>query len=108
MPDQTPKPGCLMPGLWLGGAALATLICGAIVGIGASGSESDGVAAANIAAGPFGFAWGGMLSAAIIHLAWKRASSGVRVGGPLGCGCLGAIVMIVGVVVFFAAIFPAL
>ena len=97
-----------MPGLWLGGALLMTLICGAIVGVGASGSESDGVAATQLASLPFGFVWGGLLSAAIIHLAWKKASAGVRIGGPLGCGCLGAIVMIGMVVVFFTAIFPAL
>ncbi len=97
-----------MPLLWLGATLLITLVCAVVVGIMGSGSESDGVEAAQLAAAPFGFVWGGLLSAAIIQLGWKRASTGVRVGGPLGCGCLGAIVMIGGIIVFFAAIFPAL
>ncbi len=105
---EPPKPGCIMPLVWLGVTLLITLICGVVVGGMASTSETKGVEAAQLAALPFGFVWGGMLSAVIVQLAWKRATPAVRIAGPLGCGCLGAIVMIGLIIVFFAAIFPAL
>jgi hypothetical protein len=57
---------------------------------------------------PFGFVWSGLLAAAIMQFGWKKASPGMRAGGPIGCGCLGAIVFIGLIVVFFTAIFPSL
>lgn len=107
-PVAPPKPGCLMPVVWLVATLVITLVCAVVVGGMASTSESKGVEAAQWAAMPFGFVWGGLLSAVLVQLAWKKASPAVRVAGPLGCGCLGAIVMIGLIVVFFAAIFPAL
>ena len=108
-PDpEPPKPGCLMPAIWLGATILITLICAVVVGGMASQSETDGVQATQIASIPFGFVWGGLVSAAILQFGWKKASPGMRAGGPLGCGCLGAIVMAGLVVVFFTAIFPSL
>jgi hypothetical protein len=109
--QQAPAPkkaGCLMPVIWMILAFLGTLIAAAGVGIAAYNSESAGVQATQIAAIPFGFVWGGALAAAIIQLFWKKASTAVRVAGPIGCGCLGAIVFVGLVVVFFAAIFPSL
>jgi len=108
---QAPAPkkaGCLMPVIWMILALLGTLITAAAVGIAAYDSETAGVQATQIMAIPFGFVWGGALAAAIIQLFWKKASTAVRAAGPIGCGCLGAIVIVGLVVVFFAAIFPAL
>jgi hypothetical protein len=97
-----------MPLVWLGVALFVTLVCAAGVGVMASGSETDGMNATYMASLPFGYVWGGVLAAAIIQLGWKKASPGVRIGGPLGCGCLGAIVFAGLIVVFFTAIFPSL
>lgn len=107
-PEKPKKPGCLMPVLWLVVTILVTLICAAFVGLMAADSESQGVQATQIVALPFGFVWSGLLAASIIQIAWKKASTAVRVAGPLGCGCLGGIIMILLVIVFFTAIFPGL
>lgn len=45
---------------------------------------------------------------ALITWFMKKAGGGVRYGAPLGCGCLGGILMVVLVVVFFRFIFPSL
>jgi hypothetical protein len=106
MDEPAEKPGCLMPLVWLAVGSLVTCAgIGVVAGLG-SNSESDGVMAANWAAGPVGFALAGMLSAVVTH--FVATSAGVRIGAPLGCGCLGAIGMLVAVAVFFTAIFPAL
>jgi hypothetical protein len=107
-PEKPKKAGCLMPVLWLVVTFLVTLVCAAFVGLMAADSESKGVEATQVVALPFGFVWGGLLAASIIQIAWKKASTAVRVAGPLGCGCLGGIIMILLVIVFFSAIFPAL
>jgi len=97
-----------MPGLWLGLTSVATLISLAYVAFAACNSESAGIRAAGIVALPLGMFWGGMLAAIIVQFAWKKASSGVRIAGPIGCGCLGGIILLVLVLLFFAVIFPAL
>jgi hypothetical protein len=107
-PAGEKKPGCLMAGIWLTLAAVVTLITLAYVGFAAYNSESAGVTAAEIMALPFGFAWSGALAAVIIRLGFKKAGTGLRVGGPMGCGCLGGIVLLLLVLLFFAAIFPSL
>ena len=48
----------------------------------------------------------GGLTALIVHFASRN--TGIRIGVPAGCGCLGAIGGVVGVGVFFAVIFPML
>lgn len=102
------KAGCLMPGIWLGVAAFLTLGgLGAIL-LGAMDSERAGVAMTWVAAAPLGLGWAGALAALVIHLFIKKAGAGVRVGVPIGCGFLGAIVTFVLVAVFFAVIWPEL
>jgi hypothetical protein len=102
------KPGCLIPGLWAGFAALVTLAAIAFVGIAAAGSESRGVRAAYLAALPLGLAWGGLIASLVMHLAFKKAGTGARIGGSLGCGCLGGIILLALALFFFTAIFPSL
>lgn len=106
--EEAPKKGCLMPGIWLGASALVTLVGLAFLGIAASGSERDGVMATWIVAGPLGLVWAGSLAGLITHFAFRRGSTAVRAGVPLGCGCLGAIALFGLVFVFFAAIWPSL
>ncbi|MFH1437475.1 MAG: hypothetical protein ABIJ56_17345 [Pseudomonadota bacterium] len=107
-PAEPPKPGCLIPGIWAGIAAVVTLIALVLVAIMASGSETAGVNATTLASLPVGVVWGGSLASVIIHLAFKKASSKVRIGAPIGCGCLGGIFLLALVFIFFQAIFPAL
>lgn len=103
-----PKAGCLMPGVWLGISTLVTIGGLAFLGIMASGSERDGMDAAYIVAGPLGIVWAGCLAAIIVHLAMKRASTGVRVGVPIGCGFLGGVTLFGLILLFFAVIWPEL
>lgn len=95
-----------MPIVWAVIGALTVCGSAAWTGIAASGSESAGVTAATMSAGPFGFGLAGAFVALIVHFASRN--TGVRVGVPLGCGCLGAIAGVFGVGFFFAAIFPSL
>lgn len=95
-----------MPIAWGIAALVIGLLCVVAVAFAGMGSESAGMSAAYMAAGPLGFVCSGAAGAAIIHLAVK--SGGARIYGPFGCGCLGAIALALGTFVFFAAIFPAL
>jgi hypothetical protein len=104
--EPTEKPGCLMPLAWLAVGSFTTCLGIGVVAAAGSQRESDGITAANWAAGPIGFALAGMLAALVVHFAAKTA--GVRIAVPFGCGCLGAVGMIGAVTFFFAAIFPAL
>lgn len=107
MEEGAPKPGWLMPILWV--VVGAVTVCGGASAIGmvaVSGSESDGVAAATFATGPIGFGLAGALAGLVTHFVAK--SAGVRVAVPIGCGCLGWIGASLATVFFFAAIFPAL
>ena len=106
--QEAPRPGFLMPGIWLGVAALVTLAMVAYVGMMAWGSESAGVQATYRAALPLGTVWAGSITALAVHLFYKKGSRGVRVGVPLGCGCLGGLILFGMIMVFFVAIFPAL
>ncbi len=103
-----PKKGCLMPGIWLGISALVSLAGLAYLGISAYGSESAGVTATWIVSGPLGLVWAGSFAAVIVHFAFRRGSTAVRAGVPIGCGCLGAVACFALVFVFFAAIWPSL
>ena len=59
-PDPVASPGCLMPIVWLIAGGLMVLLSALALVAAASGSESDGVSAAWIAAGPIGFGCAGM------------------------------------------------
>ena len=106
VPDVDP-PGPLSPLIWSGVALFGT--CAGIGGLGlaVADSESAGVMASMIVAGPLGFIWAGALAAIVLHFI-KKAGRGVRLGAPFGCGCLGAIGMGLIAFVFFAVIFPEL
>jgi hypothetical protein len=107
-PAEKKKPGCLIAGIWLALAAVVTLIALVYVGFAAYNSESGGVMATQIMSLPFGFVWGGVLAAIIIQFGFKKAGTGIRVGGPIGCGCLGGLVFLLLVFIFFTGIFPSL
>ncbi|MBM4090510.1 MAG: hypothetical protein FJ276_13970 [Planctomycetes bacterium] len=106
--DVPGKAGCLMPSIWLGLGLLATVAGVGFVAVMAAESERDGVTATLIAAGPIGLAWVGMLAAAVIHLAYKRASTPVRVVVPIVCGVAGGLGAFALALVFFSAIWPSL
>ncbi len=103
-----PKPGFLMPGIWLGVAVLVTLVMGGYVGFAAWRSETAGMQATYAAAWPLGTVWAGAITALAVHLFYKKGNKGVRVGVPIGCGCLGGMILFGLIFVFFATIFRAL
>jgi len=106
MEPEEAKPGCLMPVGWAIAAGIVACGGGGAVGFAGAGSESAGVSAAYMAAGPIGFALAGAMGAGVVHFASRNAS--VRAGVPVGCGCLGGVALFALTFVFFAAIFPAL
>lgn len=106
MADLEEKPGCGMPIAWFITSGLIFLIGAAAVGAAAYRSESGGVSAAYMAAGPLGFVCSGAAGAFVIHFLVKSGEG--RVWGPFGCGCLGAGLIGIGTWIFFTAIFPSL
>lgn len=104
--EEEAKPGPLLPLAWAAAAIFVTLVAAVGVGVMASGSESAGVSASQLAAGPTGFVCSGAVAALVVHFASR--SAGVRIGVPIGCGCLGGIGAFVMLVVFYAAIWPSL
>lgn len=104
---ETPPTTWKMPLLWLGLAALSVLCGGVGAGAAAYSSESAGVSASYLVTGPICFFSGGALGAVALHLLVKKAGP-ARSFGPVGCGCLSAMVGVALMVFFFAAIFPAL
>ena len=113
-PDPTPDPGNdagpapYIPLVWVVLTLIVAFVCCAGVGVSAYDSESAGVVASQVAAFPLGFALAGTIGAIGIHFGMKQASTPIRVGGPVGCGCLGGLAMVALAVLFFVAIFPAL
>lgn len=99
-------PSPLMPIAWAVVALVVTLASVACVGVFASGSESDGVFASNVAAFPLGFGCSGAAAALVVHFVVKRGP--LRTAAPLGCGCLGGVGLLAGLFVFYAAIWPSL
>ena len=106
--QESSQPSKLMPMVWLALALLGTLVAGAGIGISAADSESAGMIAAQIAAFPLGFVLGGALAGLLIHYGIKRATTLLRVLGPLGCGCMSGMLMLSLFITFFTVIFPAL
>ena len=106
--DEFPeeRPGLLMPGLWMAAAAVTTLAVVGAVGVMGYGSESAGMLASNLAAFPLGFVCTGAAVAVIVHFVVKGGP--LRLAVPMGCGCLGGIGLLVGLSVFYAAIWPSL
>ncbi len=86
---------------------LATLVGGAVVGIAAYDSESAGMTASYVVAGPVGFFWGAGLGALIGRFAMKDKPGPGKIA-PYGCGCGCAVFLGVGLVFFMVAIFPSL
>jgi hypothetical protein len=107
VPADPPPPKPMFLVLWLLGAALATLVGGAVIGVAASGSESAGVNASYFVAGPVGFFWGAAVGALIAHFGLKKKLTARR-AAPVGCGCGCAVFLVIGLIVFMTAIFPAL
>ena len=105
--EESTKPGLMMPIVW-GVLALVfcTLSCAGI-GLAAMGSESAGMAAAQYASFPICFFASGALGALIFHFAIPRPSP-ARIAGPIGCGCGGAILGMMALIIFFSAIWPSL
>ena len=101
-------PSWIAPIVWIGVALLVTCFGIAGVGLAIADSESAGMTATMLAAFPLTFVWGGAIGALITQLAWRKTSSGIRIGAPFGCGCLGGLAGGALAFVFFAAIFPAL
>jgi hypothetical protein len=95
-----------MPIAWA--AVGAVLVCGggAVTAALATQSESAGVQAATLCAGPAGFGIAGALAAVVTHFVVRRGRA--RVAVPFGCGCLGAVGAVGATLFFFAAVFPAL
>ncbi|GDX80829.1 hypothetical protein LBMAG42_26400 [Deltaproteobacteria bacterium] len=104
VPDEGPS--FLMPGLWMAATALVTLAVVGAVGVMGYGSESAGMLASNLAAFPLGFVCTGAAVAVVVHFVVKGGP--LRLAVPMGCGCLGGIGLLVGLTVFYAAIWPSL
>lgn len=106
--EAGPSPSLLPPALISGVAGLTLLLSLAGIVVMAIDSESAGVQATMIAAFPIGFALTLFLMVWVAHFFFKRSSSVVRLGVPVGCGCGAGLFSVLLAVVFFAAIFPAL
>ena len=108
-PGQPPvsPPSKLALALWLLAGVFATLVGAAIVGVAAADSESAGVNAAYLVAGPVGFFWGAGIGAVLGYTLWKN-KPGARKAAPPGCGCGCGLFVAAGLFVFMVAIFPAL
>ncbi|MFT5687001.1 MAG: hypothetical protein ACI8RZ_007958 [Myxococcota bacterium] len=98
----------MMPLAWTAFALLGCMAACLGVGGSAANSETLGVQAAQIAAFPLGFVLAGLLGGLIVHFAVKRGTTLLRVLAPMGCGCIGGLITLVGVFFFFTAIFPSL
>lgn len=92
-PPPAPKRSLWMPMAWLLLVFLGS--AGACAGIGASlqRSEDAAILATQISAFPLGFVLCGALAGLIVHFGVRRATTLLRVVGPLGCGCLGGVVL---------------
>ncbi len=101
------KPGCLTPIIWFVLGALLTPVGVAAIAIAANEGEEEGVVATLISSFPLGFLWAGFWGALAFHFLTPQ-SKGARIGGPFGCGCLGAVVLLVMTFFFFATIFREL
>ncbi len=106
MSEEKRKPGCLWPAAWLVLCLLGTVVAGVAVGMSGYNSESAGVLAAKAVAFPIGLLWTGALVALVVHLA--KAGKGIRIGAPLGCGCLGGVFFLVALLLFFGGIWQSL
>ena len=88
-----------------------TLLCccggGGLTAALGSQSESDGVAAAYAVTGPLCCSLAGLLGA-VPGLFALKGKIPLKIGLPIALGVAGGLVGVVGVVVFFEAIFPAL
>ncbi len=103
MPPSEPegtKVGLIIAGIWL---AFGFLGC---VGTGIAGamSESLGVSVSYLGIPLF---FGG-LSAILAAPFLQKKGSGVAIGVPIGCGCLGMMAAGISLGVFFTAIWPSL
>jgi len=96
-----------MPVVWIVLTLLVTLGSVGGVGFAISTSEEAGKTAALVAAFPLAFCWSALLAALGLQL-FKKGGTGVRVGLPLGCGFLGALVFFGLVAGFLLVIFPQL
>ena len=106
--SSAPSRSMLMPLGWVAVAGLVSIAACAGIGLGVNDSESAGVLAAQLSAFPLGFSLSAALAGLIIHFAIQRATTLLRVTGPLGCGCLGGLVTLGVVFGFFVLIFPEL
>lgn len=110
-PGQQPiQPGGATQPSWAG-----VIVGGAMFALGLLGCLATGVAAATLGEGdavmvsylgvPLTLAG---LVAPIAALVVRQKELPVAVGVPVGCGCLTAVATVVGVVVFYTAIWPSL
>ena len=106
--DYLPKPGCMMPVVWILFSGLVSL-----VGLGYLGfavvnmGESESVGVAQAVAFPLGFAWTGAFIGLITHFVIKKASI-LRSVLPIGCGFFGGFGALSLMMLFFVVIWPSL
>ena len=113
MPEAAPQPegpkrSLLMPVLWVLLAGLVSAGACAGIGLSAGGSEEQLLLAAQVSAFPLGFVLCGALVGLIVHFGVRRATTLLRVVGPLGCGCLGGLLAVGLAVAVVALVLPAL
>jgi hypothetical protein len=111
-PNQTPiQPGgASQPASWAG-----VIVGGGMFALGLLGCLATGVAAATLGEGDavmvsylgVPLALAGVV-APIAAAVVRQKELPIAVGVPVGCGCLTAVAAVVGVVVFYTAIWPSL
>lgn len=106
-PQPERPPGCAMPIAWILLAFVALVGGAAYVGWSGYNSESAGLSALWVMAFPVGFFGTGAFVGLVTHFVVKKASA-ARTFVPLGCGCLGGLVLLGAVAAFVTAIFPML
>lgn len=105
--DEESAPGCAMPIVWSIVAAVVTVLACGGIGVMASGSESAGVSASQIAAFPLCAALSTVAVAIPVHFLVKK-STPIRLAAPPTAGCLGGILGVGMLFVFYAVIWPSL
>lgn len=105
--EPAAAPGPVMPIAWVLVALFTASSCCVAVGAMAHDSETAGIIASKFAAFPLCAAVSAAAAAIPVHVFIKH-STGLRLALPPAVGCLGGAVGLGGLLVFYAAFWPAL
>lgn len=102
------KRSLMMPIAWIVLSMLVGAAACAGIALGVNDSEESGILAATISAFPIGFVLTGALGGLVVHFGIRRATTLLRVVGPMGCGCTGGFTLLALAFLFFQYVFPSM